>query len=97
MLFKRTKKQPKSDHVTVTLPQVKQAIRKFEEDMPGPINRTALILEDKRIDMSRLKRYLGGIPERNFYMSRETYEIFEEEDKLVPYYLDLVQAARQLY
>lgn len=33
MLFKRTKKQPKSDHVTVTLPQVKQAIRKFEEDI----------------------------------------------------------------
>ena len=97
MLFKRTKKQPKSDHVTVTLPQVKQAIRKFEEDMPGPINRTALILEDKRIDMSRLKRYLGGIPERNFYMSRETYEIFEEEDKLVPYYLDLVQAAVDSY
>lgn len=97
MLFKRTKKQPKSDHVTVTLPQVKQAIRKFEEDMPGPINRTALILEDKRIDMSRLKRYLGGVPERNFYMSRETYEIFEEEDKLVPYYLDLVQAAVDSY
>ncbi|MNB99731.1 hypothetical protein D3C75_470300 [compost metagenome] len=97
MLFKRTKKQTKSDHVTVTLPQVKQAIRKFEEDMPGPINRTALILEDKRIDMSRLKRYLGGIPERNFYMSRETYEIFEEEDKLVPYYLDLVQAAVDSY
>ena len=97
MLFKRTKKQPKSDHVTVTLPQVKQAIRKFEEDMPGPINRTALILEDKRIDMSRLKRYLGGMPERNFYMSRETYEIFEEEDELVPYYLDLVQAAVDSY
>lgn len=97
MLFKRAKKQPISDEVTVTLPQVKQAIRRFEEDMPAPINRTALIMDDKRIDMSRLKRYLGGIPNQNFYMSRETYEIFEEEDKLVPYYLDLVQAAVDNY
>lgn len=97
MLFKRAKKDSKSDYVTVTLPQVKQAIRKFEEDMPAPINRTALIMDDKRIDMNRLKRYLGGVPEQNFYMSRETYEIFEEEDKLVPYYLDLVQAAVDNY
>lgn len=97
MLFKRAKKQPISDEVAVTLPQVKQAIRRFEEDMPAPINRTALIMDDKRIDMSRLKRYLGGIPKQNFYMSQETYEIFEEEDKLVPYYLDLVQAAVDNY
>ncbi|WP_313637438.1 DUF3939 domain-containing protein [Paenibacillus sp.] len=97
MFFKRAKKQPKSDHVTVTLTQVKQAIRKFEEEMPALINRTALILDDKRIDLSRLKRYLGGVSEQNFYMSRETYEIFEEEDKLVPYYLDMVQTAVDNY
>jgi hypothetical protein len=97
MLFKRAKKNPKSDYVTVTLPQVKQAIREFEEDMPTPINRTALIMDDKRIDTSRLTRYLGGVPEQNFYMSRETYEIFEEDDKLIPYYLDLVQAAVDNY
>ncbi|WP_379126785.1 DUF3939 domain-containing protein [Paenibacillus sp. sgz500958] len=97
MIFKRTKKEPTPSHVTVTLPQIKQAVRKFEEDMPTPINRTALILEDKSIDLSRLKRYIGGISEQKFYMSRETYEIFEEEDKLVPYYLDLVQSAVDNY
>ncbi|WP_340003553.1 DUF3939 domain-containing protein [Paenibacillus sp. FSL K6-0276] len=97
MFFKRTKKQPQTDHVTVTLNQVKQAIRQFEEDMPALINRTSLILDDKRIDLSRLKRYLGGVPEQNFYMSRETYEVFEEGDKLVPYYLDMVQSAVDNY
>lgn len=97
MLFNRAKKNPKSDQLTVTMPQLRQAIRKFEEDMPAPINRTALILEDKSIDLSRLKRYLGGIPKQKFYMSRETFEIFEEEDRLVPYYLDMVQAAVDNY
>lgn len=79
------------------MPQIKQAVRQFEEDMPAPINRTALILEDKSIDLTRLTRYLGGVPQQKFYMSRETYEIFEEADKLVPYYLDLVQSAVDNY
>ncbi|GGF64258.1 hypothetical protein GCM10010912_06630 [Paenibacillus albidus] len=97
MIFKRAKKYPESDHVTVTLPQVRQAVRQFEEEMPHPINRTVLIQEDKSIDLTRLKRYLGGVPRQKFYMSRETYEIFEEADKLVPYYLDLVQSAVDNY
>lgn len=97
MIFKRTKKEPDQHKVTVTLPQVKQAIRQFEEDMPDQIKRTALILEDKSIDLARLKRYLGGVSDQKFYMSRETFEIFEEEDKLVPYYLDMVQSAVDNY
>ncbi|MNO36526.1 hypothetical protein D3C76_265950 [compost metagenome] len=97
MIFKRAKKNTSTVPITVTLPQIKQAVRQFEEDMPAPINRTALIMEDKSIDLSRLKRYLGGVPEQKFYMSRETFEIFEESDKLVPYYLDLVQSAVDNY
>ncbi|MFD2878646.1 DUF3939 domain-containing protein [Paenibacillus rhizoplanae] len=58
------------------MPQIKQAVRQFEEDMPAPINRTALIQEDKSIDLIRLKRYLGGVPQQKFYMSSETFEIF---------------------
>lgn len=97
MIFKRAKKNTHSESINVTLPQIKQAVRQFEDDMPAPINRTALILEDKSIDVARLKRYLGGIPQQKFYMSRETFEIFEEADKLVPYYLDLVQSAVDNY
>ncbi|NQX46332.1 DUF3939 domain-containing protein [Paenibacillus tritici] len=97
MIFKRAKKKLPPVHLTVTLPQIKQAVRQFEEDMPAPINRTALILEDKSIDLNRLKRYLGGVPQQKFYMSSETYEIFEESDKLVPYYLDMVQSAVDNY
>ncbi|WP_339310028.1 DUF3939 domain-containing protein [Paenibacillus sp. FSL M7-0896] len=97
MIFKRAKKNLPPNHPTVTLPQIKQAVRQFEEDMPAPINRTALIQEDKSIDLNRLKRYLGGVPQQKFYMSSETFEIFEESDKLVPYYLDMVQSAVDNY
>lgn len=97
MIFKRNKSAASSVPPSVTLQQVKQAIRQFEQDMPAKINRTVLIGEDKSIDLSRLKRYLGGVPEEKFYMSRETFEIFEEADKLVPYYLDLVQSAVDNY
>ncbi|KGE17364.1 DUF3939 domain-containing protein [Paenibacillus wynnii] len=97
MIFKRAKKDPAPQNVKVTLPQIKQAIRKFEEEMPSPINRTVLMLEDKSIDLNRLKRYLGGVSDQKFYMSRETFEIFAEEDKLVPYYLDMVQSAVDNY
>ncbi|ETT74032.1 hypothetical protein C173_10385 [Paenibacillus sp. FSL R7-277] len=97
MIFKRAKKNLQPVHPTVTLPQIKQAVRQFEEDMPAPINRTALIQEDKSIDLNRLKRYLGGVPQQKFYMSSETFEIFEESDKLVPYYLDMVQSAVDNY
>ncbi|MFC3746464.1 DUF3939 domain-containing protein [Paenibacillus sp. GCM10012306] len=95
MIFKRAKKA--SPTIVVTLPQIKQAVRQFEADMPDPINRTVLINDDKSIDTSRLKRYLGGVPEQQFFMSRETFEIFEEKDKLIPYYLDMVQSAVDNY
>lgn len=95
MLFKRAKKN--LPQVTVTLGEVKQAIRQFESDMPAPINRTALLNEDRSVDLTRLSRYLGGVSDQKFYMSRETYEVFEEEDKLIPYYLDLVQSAVDSY
>lgn len=67
MIFKRAKKNTISEPITVTLPQIKQAVRQFEEDMPAAVNRTVLIMEDKSIDLSRLKRYLGGVPQQKFY------------------------------
>ncbi|WP_346657568.1 DUF3939 domain-containing protein [Paenibacillus sp. YPG26] len=53
----------------------------------------SLLQSDGTIDLSRLSRYLGGVPEQKFYLSRETYEIFPEEERHIPYYLDLVQNA----
>ncbi|WP_433943238.1 DUF3939 domain-containing protein [Paenibacillus sp. SN-8-1] len=79
--------------IHVTLEDVRRAVLKYEDEMPAPINRMSLLQSDGTIDLSRLKRYLGGVSDQKFYLSRETYEIFPEEERHIPYYLDLVQVA----
>ncbi len=90
---KRSKESLPILAVQVTLEEVKQAVRKYEIDMPEGINRKSLMLSDGSLDLSRLSRYLGGVSGQKFYLSRETYEIFEEADREIPYFLDLVQVA----
>lgn len=83
--------------VQVSLNEVKQAVLKYEADMPEGINRKSLLQPDGSLDLKRLSRYLGGVSEQKFYLSRETYEIFEEKDREIPYFLDLVQVAVDVY
>ncbi|WP_410769148.1 DUF3939 domain-containing protein [Fontibacillus sp. BL9] len=83
--------------VQVTLEDVKRGVLRYEAEMPEGINRKSLLLPDGSLDMKRLSRYLGGVSEQKFYLSRETYEIFGEEDREIPYFLDLVQVAVDVY
>ncbi|WP_068785924.1 DUF3939 domain-containing protein [Paenibacillus phocaensis] len=83
--------------IQVTLEEVRRAVLRYEADMPDGINRLSLLLPDRSLDMKRLSRYLGGITDQRFYLSRETYEIFAEDEREIPYYLDLVQAAVDSY
>ncbi|ANS74097.1 hypothetical protein AWM70_05500 [Paenibacillus yonginensis] len=92
MLFwKKTKKA--AEPVEVTLEQVRRAVLQYEDDTPETINRLTLVQPDGSLDTNRLARYLGGPSKHKFYLSRETFEIFEEAERHIPYYLDLVQMA----
>lgn len=79
--------------IPVTLPQVKRAVREFERQLPEGVSRTVLVKANNEIDFRLLVPYLRGLPDRPFYMSRESFEIFAEEDRLIPYWLDIVQRA----
>lgn len=79
--------------VSVSLPEVKKLVREFEQQLPKGINRTILIGKDNEIDFKLLAPILGGLPDRKFYMSKETFEIFNEEDGHIPVWLDIVQRA----
>lgn len=92
MLLWKKKEKPQMQ-VDVSLEQIRIAVMKYEDDMPDSINRLNLVQSDGSLDTNRLTRYLGGISSSKFYLSRETFEIFEEPDKHIPYYLDLVQIA----
>lgn len=88
-----SKEMHNQQELDVTLGQVKIAILQWEKDMDDKISRTGLLNEDRLIDLTRLRRYLGGVSNQKFYMSRITFEVFEEKDMAIARYLDIVQAA----
>jgi len=90
--FKTRSKTSCMPSVHVTMNELRTAVLQYEREMSG-INRTALMQEDGSLDLSRLTRYLGGRSDQKFYLSRETFEIFEEEERHIPYHLDQVQGA----
>lgn len=83
--------------IDVTVDQVRKAVRTFSDQLPKGVYRTILVEEDNRIDFTQLTHIIGGIPSKNFYMSKETYDLFEEKDKLIPFEMDIVQKAVDQY
>ncbi|MGX6442390.1 DUF3939 domain-containing protein [Neobacillus sp. K501] len=83
--------------IEVSIEHVRKAIRQFSDKLPKGVYRTIIVQDDNSIDFTQLASILGGIPSRRFYMSKETYDLFEEEDKKIPLEMDLVQKAVDLY
>jgi F0F1-type ATP synthase assembly protein I len=83
--------------IEVSIDQVRQAIREFSDQLPKGVYRTILVKDGNRIDFDQLAPLLGGIPTKDFYMSKETYDIFEEADKKIPIEMDMVQKAVDQY
>jgi hypothetical protein len=79
--------------IDVTLDEVVKAVRKFSDKLPKGVYRTILVNDDHSIDFKQLAHTLKGIPSKTFYMSKETYDIFEEMDKDIPPVIDKVQKA----
>lgn len=79
--------------ISVTLTEVKLAVRELERQLPEGVCRTILIGQDNEINCRMLLPYLHGTPDRRFYMSWESYEIFPEEQRHIPQWLDVVQRA----
>jgi hypothetical protein len=83
--------------IEVSVEDVRKAVRSYSELLPKGVYRTILIQDDNSIDSKLLAPFLHGIPSRKFYMSRETYDIFEENEKEIANILDQVQRAVDLY
>jgi hypothetical protein len=79
--------------ISITLSDVKKLVREFEQHLPKGINRTILIGQDNEMNFELLIPLLRGMPDQKFYMSRESFEIFTEEEKHIPMWLDIVQRA----
>jgi Protein of unknown function (DUF3939) len=83
--------------IDVTIDQVRKAVRQFSDNLPKGVYRTILVQEDNSIDFKQLLSILGGVPSKKFYMSKETYDLFEEIEKKIPAEMDKVQRAVDLF
>lgn len=83
--------------IEVSIHDMRKAISSFAEHKRDGISLRILVLEDNRVDSSLLVSYLGGIPSEPFYMSKETFELFENKDKHIPFWIDKMQKAVDTY
>ncbi|WML38607.1 AtpZ/AtpI family protein [Neobacillus sp. OS1-2] len=83
--------------IDVTIDDVRKAVRTFSDHLPKGVFRTILVQEDGSIDFKQLAPLLGGVPAKKFYMSKETYDLFEDSEKQIPIEMDIVQRAVDQY
>jgi hypothetical protein len=83
--------------IDISIDQVRKAIRAFSDRLPKGVYRTILVKDDNEIDFNQLAHILGGLPSEKFYMSKETYDLFTENEKLIAFEMDLVQKAVDQY
>ncbi|WP_027956512.1 DUF3939 domain-containing protein [Halobacillus kuroshimensis] len=81
----------------LSIHDVRKAVHTFADHKPVDVPLSVLINQDLTLDYDLLAPYLAGLPEKNYYMSRETYELFEEDDLDLAQDLDLVQHAVDQY
>jgi hypothetical protein len=94
---KNIPKQPSYPTIEISKEQVREAIRKYSDQLPKGVYRTILVKDDHSIDFNQLLPILKGIPSKSFYMSKETYDIFDEDEKHIPMLMDKVQKAVDAY
>lgn len=79
----------------VSIEEVKHAVAQFSKEKPDGVHLSVLIKEDLGIDYNLLAPYLRAIPSKVYFMSRETYEIFEDQSFAKS--IDLIQKAVDQY
>ncbi|MHC0036158.1 DUF3939 domain-containing protein [Pseudoneobacillus sp. C159] len=83
--------------IVLTKEEVRDAVRKYSEGLPKGVYRTILVDDDHSINFENLAPILKGTPTTKFYMSKETYDIFEEDEKDIPPLMDQIQKAVDAY
>lgn len=81
----------------ISLDELRAAVHQYADSLPGGVNLSVVINEDLTINYDLLAPFLKAVPKQTYYMSRETYEIFEEKDKKLAEELDMVQKAVDKY
>ncbi|PYZ92421.1 hypothetical protein CR194_16465 [Salipaludibacillus keqinensis] len=101
MFFRRKRKDQQNQakkevkEITVSIDDVRSAVNKFALKLDKGISLRSIVSDNHEIDFELLHSYLGGKPDRPFYMSKETFEIFEDPE--YPKHIDFCQIACDQY
>ncbi|MGB8000323.1 MAG: DUF3939 domain-containing protein [Anaerobacillus sp.] len=83
--------------IDTTIHDIRRAVSLFADWKREGISLKVLVKDDNEIDSTLLAPHLGGIPSESFFMSKETFELFEYKDRHIPYWIDTVQKAVDSY
>ncbi|MBB6454726.1 putative transcriptional regulator [Salirhabdus euzebyi] len=81
----------------ISIHELRQAVQQYANTLQQGVPLSVIINDDLTIDYHLLAPYLKAIPEETYYMSKETYEIFEEKDKELAEHIDKIQRAVDQY
>ncbi|MCA0969644.1 DUF3939 domain-containing protein [Halobacillus litoralis] len=81
----------------LSIDEIRKAIHAYSDQKPSHVPLSVLIQDDLTLDYELLSPFLHAKPSKPFYMSRETYELFEEEDYDLAKEIDHVQQAVDAY
>jgi hypothetical protein len=103
MLFRKKKKESKNKNtpekevkiITCSLDDVRKAVNAYALSLQEGVSLRSLANENNEINYELLYSHLGGKPDKSFYISKETFEVFEDPD--YPRHIDLCQIACDQY
>ncbi|MGV2621766.1 UNVERIFIED_CONTAM: DUF3939 domain-containing protein [Halobacillus marinus] len=99
-MWNRKKKQTggkEPEQKDLSIHDIRKAVHSYADAKPKEVTLSVLIQDDLTLDYELLFPYLHAVPKDTFYMSRETYQLFEEQDKDLAHDIDMVQHALDLY
>ena len=82
-------------YINADIDEIRQAITKCANDLPLGVSLRSFVNDDYSLDYNLLKPVLKGIPKQTYYMSKETFEVFDNPKMAKQ--MDDVQRAVDLY
>lgn len=96
-LRKRKKEDKKYPIKSISYEEIRDAIREYGKNLPDNVPLGVIIQDNLEIDYQLLAPFLKAVPKEKYYMSKETYEIFPEEEKHIAVAVDTIQRAVDQY
>lgn len=99
MWFFRKREKVKKEYPikSISYEEMRDAIREYGKTLPNNVPLGVIIQDNLEVDYQLLAPFLQAIPKEKYYMSKETYEIFTEEEKHIALAIDTIQRAVDHY